>query len=86
MKIITQSLVKCVSASVICSFGIMTYGTENPKPPNVLLFLADDMTWEDCEPYGNSDVITPNMHRLASEGMSFDNMHINVKETNLPGS
>ncbi|MEE4116855.1 MAG: sulfatase, partial [Marinilabiliaceae bacterium] len=43
--------------------------------PNILLFHADDMNWTDCEPYGNPDVITPSLSRLAEEGMCFDNMH-----------
>lgn len=43
--------------------------------PNILLFHADDMTWRDCEPYGNAEVVTPNISRLAEEGVCFDNMH-----------
>ncbi|WP_051238738.1 sulfatase family protein [Gaetbulibacter saemankumensis] len=42
--------------------------------PNILLFLGDDMTWRDCAPYGNKDVITPNIQKLADEGVCFDNM------------
>ncbi len=40
-------------------------------PPNLLLFLADDMTWSDLGCYGNPDVKTPNIDRLAREGMRF---------------
>ena len=40
--------------------------------PNVLLVIGDDMAWCDCEPYGSPDVKTPNMARLAREGMTFD--------------
>lgn len=47
---------------------------EKQEKPNILLFLADDMTWRDCQPYGNNDVLTPNMSRLAGEGMCFNNM------------
>ena len=43
-------------------------------PPNVVLFIADDMTFSDCGCYGNSDVRTPNIDRLASEGMKFERM------------
>ncbi len=75
MSRLFKKLVNCVSTSVICSFGIMAYGSGNTNPPNILLFLADDMTWRDCEPYGNPDVMTPNIQRLAREGMRFDNMH-----------
>ena len=42
--------------------------------PNVMLVIGDDMTWHDCEPYGSGDVKTPNMSRLAAEGMCLDAM------------
>ena len=42
--------------------------------PNILIFVGDDMTWSDCEPYGSRVVKTPHIQKLASEGMSFDNM------------
>jgi uncharacterized sulfatase len=40
--------------------------------PHVVLFMADDHTWHDCGPYGAKDVRTPNLDRLAGEGMRFD--------------
>lgn len=42
--------------------------------PNMVLILADDMTWSDCEPYGSTNVPTPNLLKLAEQGMRFDNM------------
>lgn len=39
--------------------------------PSVLLFVADDMTWRDCQPYGNDEVETPHLAKLASQGMKF---------------
>jgi len=42
--------------------------------PNVVIVIGDDMTWRDCEPYGNAEVKTPNMARLAREGMCLDAM------------
>jgi uncharacterized sulfatase len=39
-----------------------------------MLIIGDDMTCEDCEPYGSKQVKTPNMARLAREGMCFDRM------------
>ena len=49
--------------------------TSKFKKPDMLLFIADDMTSVDCAPYGNPDVITPNMSKLAKEGLCFDNMN-----------
>jgi uncharacterized sulfatase len=42
--------------------------------PNIVLLLADDMTWSDCEPYGSKNVRTPKIAKLAEQGMRFDNM------------
>ena len=42
------------------------------RPPHIVLFMADDFSWHDSGPYGATDVRTPNMARLAREGMRFD--------------
>ena len=39
------------------------------KPPNLLLFLADDMTYTDVGCFGNSYIRTPHIDRLAKQGM-----------------
>jgi uncharacterized sulfatase len=39
--------------------------------PNIVLFLADDQTWIDSGAYGNDDVPTPNIDRLARQGVRF---------------
>jgi len=38
--------------------------------PHFVIFLADDLGWADCSPYGGKDVPTPNMARLATDGMT----------------
>ena len=39
--------------------------------PNIVVFLADDMGWGDSSPYGHPVIMTPNLERLASEGVRF---------------
>ena len=39
--------------------------------PNFLLLFGDDMTYTDVGAYGNRDVRTPNLDKLAGEGMRF---------------
>src|SRR6186713_3250155 len=39
------------------------------RPPNVVLIVADYMGYGDTEPYGATDVRTPNLKRLAQEGV-----------------
>lgn len=40
-------------------------------PPNIVVFLADDLTYRDIGVYGNMDVQTPHLDTLAREGMTF---------------
>lgn len=41
--------------------------------PNVILFIADDVSWNDYGCYGNAFARTPNIDRLAAQGIRFDN-------------
>ena len=40
--------------------------------PNIMLVIADDQTYLDSGAYGNKEVKTPNIDRLAREGMRFE--------------
>ncbi len=42
-----------------------------PKRPNILLILADDLGYECLGSYGGTSYKTPNLDRLAAEGMRF---------------
>lgn len=44
---------------------------EPSTPPHLVVFLSDDHGQRDSTPYGATDVRTPNMERLAAEGMIF---------------
>ncbi len=44
--------------------------------PNIILFIADDVSWDDLGCYGNRDVKTPNIDKLASQGIRFDNFFL----------
>lgn len=48
-----------------------------PKsPPNILIILADDLGWGDLRCYNPESAIpTPNLDRLASEGVRFTDLH-----------
>ncbi|GAA4444369.1 sulfatase-like hydrolase/transferase [Novipirellula rosea] len=47
--------------------------SEEPKSsrPNFVIFVADDMGWGDSATYGNELIQTPNMDKLASQGVKF---------------
>ena len=46
--------------------------------PNMVFIIADDMAWDDCGPYGHPSIQTPNLARLAREGMRFDNAILTI--------
>ncbi|MBM82390.1 MAG: heparan N-sulfatase [Planctomycetaceae bacterium] len=44
--------------------------------PNVILFIADDVSWNDYGCYGNSAVRTPNIDALAKNGLQFTQAYL----------
>lgn len=57
--------------ATVCLFY---YATSKAKEkPNIVLMIADDVSVDDMGCYGNKVVKTPNIDRLAKEGMRFDN-------------
>lgn len=44
----------------------------SPARPNVILFIADDVNWDDLGCTGNPAARTPNIDRLAANGRRFD--------------
>ncbi|ACU62038.1 sulfatase family protein [Chitinophaga pinensis] len=60
-------------AIISCVFGllynILTAAAQ--RQPNIVIFIADDLNQQDVGCYGNRDVRTPNMDKLAAEGMQF---------------
>jgi N-sulfoglucosamine sulfohydrolase len=46
--------------------------TRPERRPNFILIIADDMAWDDYGAYGHRTIKTPNLDRLARQGMRFD--------------
>jgi N-sulfoglucosamine sulfohydrolase len=44
--------------------------------PNFVIFIADDLSWNDFGCTGNPDVKTPNIDRLAENGLTFTNAYL----------
>ena len=58
-----------LSISVLASVG------NAAEKPNVIFILMDDMGYSDVSCYGASKVSTPNIDRMAAEGMQFTDFH-----------
>ena len=66
----------CVGWSVIAASALGHQGKEESekrasKVPNIVLIMADDLGWKDLHCYGNEQVDTPNLDRLATQGLLF---------------
>jgi arylsulfatase A-like enzyme len=46
------------------------------EKPNIVVFISDDHSMLDSEPYGSTDIRTPHMAKLAAEGMKFTHAFI----------
>ena len=57
-------------ASVVLLF-VGSLRAASPRPPNIIFFLIDDWGWTDAACYGSKLYETPNIDRLAAQGMKF---------------
>ena len=61
---------------VIGVSAIMNAGcSKNETAPNVIFILADDLGWAQTGAYGSEYYYTPNIDRLAAEGIRFTNAY-----------
>ena len=51
-------------------------GADAPSKPNVVLIFADDLGYGDLGCFGATDIRTPNIDRLATEGTRFTNFYV----------
>jgi arylsulfatase A-like enzyme len=64
--------VSMINKCSLCAFFASIAGySAAASTPNVVFFLVDDMGWMDCGCYGSRSYETPNIDRLAGEGMRF---------------
>ena len=66
------------SATLLCTVGMQQLlAAESVKgtQPNIVFILADDLGWTDLGVMGSDYYETPNIDRLAAEGLLFDNAY-----------
>ncbi|MBT5926246.1 MAG: sulfatase-like hydrolase/transferase, partial [Verrucomicrobia bacterium] len=61
-----------------CWFLASSPGIEAADRPNIILIIADDLAWDDSEPYGHTTIRTPNLTRMATAGMRFDRAFLTI--------
>lgn len=58
---------------VLLVLGLCSLLHAAASPPNLVIFIADDVSAEDIGCYGNKGIRTPVIDRIAAEGMRFEN-------------
>src|SRR6188768_2504657 len=80
-----MNLAKNLILSAVCT--VLAAGTGQsavaadsgtPSRPNILVVLIDDMGWGDFSCFGNKEVETTNIDRLAAEGLRFEQFYVNA--------
>ena len=58
-------------------FSRFALGKANLSRPNIIFIMADDLGYADLSCYGRADFQTPNIDRLASQGLKFTQAYAN---------
>jgi arylsulfatase A len=60
---------------LLSSLSALSLASHAAERPNIVLIMADDMGYENLSCHGSKLNSTPNIDKLAAEGMRFDNAH-----------
>jgi arylsulfatase A-like enzyme len=68
-----------VKSLPLIAFAVLVLSTAHlfaAKPPNIIIILADDMGYGDLSCYGHPSIHTPNLDRMAVQGMRFTDFYV----------
>lgn len=72
-RFLAQAGVAATSLGAALGSGCGADSGNAERPPNLLFLLTDDQRWDTLGILGNNAIQTPNLDRLASEGVLFEN-------------
>ncbi|BCS32609.1 heparan N-sulfatase [Luteitalea sp. TBR-22] len=67
-----RDLWTAVAAAWMLSLPLAGAATAQSRPPDIVVFIADDHSVLDSSVYGSTDIRTPSMDRLSRAGLTFD--------------
>ena len=65
----------CLVCLIVMVVAPVAARAAEAAPPNIVLFLADDLGYGELGCYGNTAAITPNLDRFASQGLRLTDCH-----------
>lgn len=69
-------LLPCAALFLAVSCGLLSFGSEPAAPPNVVVVYTDDQGWADIGVQGAVGFTTPNIDRLAQQGVRFTDFYV----------
>ena len=80
-KMISRNIKIKFAWITVLLFTLLLAGTswaeETQAQPNIVMVFIDDMGWSDFSCFGNQDAKTPNIDRMAEEGIAFEQFYVN---------
>ena len=70
-----RTFVKSLGLAAMATALPLKLRAASPKQPNIVLIYADDLGYGDVGCYGATKVKTPNVDKLAAQGLRFTNAH-----------
>lgn len=76
-RLTAPTFILALTAVALSTTSPFVTASEEAPRPNILLIYTDDHGYSDVSMYGDTDVRTPNIDRIAKEGMLFTDMRAN---------
>ena len=77
MSVTRRDFLRATAAGAVASASCTTLG-HTQQPLNVLWIMTDQQPVSTVGAYGNSGIRTPNLDRIAAEGVRFNRFHISA--------
>lgn len=77
LRNVKKSKMKIFKSLILLTLALSLFSCQDKKeePPNILVFLTDDLGYGDLGSYGHPVIRTPNLDALASEGIRFTDFY-----------